>query len=82
MSYATARRRDSNGEANKLYPEDRPVHDWYCFVLCFPVGVKANPVAHFASRVKTNWRLPSRLRPRPPSSGASTWSKQRRAPSA
>lgn len=25
-----------NGLANKLDPEDRPVHDWYRFVLSFP----------------------------------------------
>lgn len=25
-----------NGEANKLLPEDRPVHDWYRFVLSYP----------------------------------------------
>jgi tRNA G10 N-methylase Trm11 len=26
----------SNGEANRLLPEDRPVHRWYRFVLSFP----------------------------------------------
>ena len=31
----TSRRR-LNGQANKLSPEDRPVHDWYRFVLSFP----------------------------------------------
>lgn len=36
MTYATARRRRSNGELNKLYPEDRAVHEWYRFVLSFP----------------------------------------------
>lgn len=36
MSYATARRRDANSEINKLYPEDRAVHEWYRFVLAFP----------------------------------------------
>lgn len=95
MSYATARRRSSNAEVNKLYLEDRAVHDWYRFVLSFPphlvreyaerfglngnhrvldpfcgtgttlveckklgissVGIEANPVAHFASEVKTDW---------------------------
>lgn len=25
-----------NGSANKLDPEDRPIHDWYRFVLSFP----------------------------------------------
>jgi hypothetical protein len=29
-------RPDRNGEVNKLYPMDRPVHDWYRFVLSFP----------------------------------------------
>ncbi len=36
MSYATARKRDANSELNKLYPEDRAVHEWYRFVLSFP----------------------------------------------
>ncbi|MFI5273087.1 MAG: DNA methyltransferase, partial [Ktedonobacterales bacterium] len=36
MSYATARRRGVNSEINKLYPEDRAVHEWYRFVLSFP----------------------------------------------
>src|SRR3954447_13536974 len=96
MSYATARSRHSNTDLNKLYAEDRPVHEWYRFVLSFPphlvrqyveqlgfdasqrvldpfcgtgtvlveckklgipsVGVEANPMAHFASRVKLDWR--------------------------
>lgn len=91
----TASRSYSNGEANKLRPEDRPVHDWYRFVLSYPphfvreylerlevdtgqtvldpfcgtgttlveckklgipsVGLEVNPVAHLASRVKTDW---------------------------
>ncbi|MBI4506768.1 MAG: hypothetical protein HY691_14640, partial [Chloroflexi bacterium] len=25
-----------NGDSNKLYPEDRAVHEWYRFVLSFP----------------------------------------------
>lgn len=36
MSYATARRRGANAEINKLYAEDRAVHEWYRFVLSFP----------------------------------------------
>ncbi len=36
MSYVSARRRSVNGEINKLYPEDRAIHDWYRFVLSFP----------------------------------------------
>ena len=87
--------RAANGELNKLYPEDRPGHQWYRFVLSYPphlvrdylrrfeispdqrvldpfcgtgttvveckklgipsVGVERNPVAHFASEVKTDW---------------------------
>ena len=33
---ATKNRRAVNGDSNRLYPEDRPVHDWYRFVLSFP----------------------------------------------
>jgi len=95
MSYATARSRSAQSERNKLYLEDRAVHEWYRFVLAFPphlvrdyltrfgadehqqvldpfcgtgtvlveckkqgvpsVGVEANPMAHFASQVKTDW---------------------------
>src|SRR5437899_8051776 len=92
-----AKRKRPNGqEANKLQAEDRPVHEWYRFVLSFPphlvrnylerfevhnkqlvldpfcgtgttlveckkrgipsVGIEANPMAHLASRVKTDWR--------------------------
>lgn len=36
MSYATARQRGVNRELNKLYAEDRPIHEWYRFVLSFP----------------------------------------------
>src|SRR5438067_11010488 len=36
MSYARARRRGANGEKNKLYPGDQPIHRWYRFVLSFP----------------------------------------------
>lgn len=36
MSYATARNRRVNSDINKLYPEDRAIHDWYRFVLSFP----------------------------------------------
>lgn len=84
-------------DQNRLRGEDRPVHDWYRFVLSFPphlvrdylerfgleegqcvldpfcgtgttlveckkrgipsVGVEANPMAYFASQVKTDWTL-------------------------
>jgi hypothetical protein len=36
MSYAVARRRNTNLDANRLYDEDRAVHEWYRFVLSFP----------------------------------------------
>ncbi|HEU0027602.1 MAG TPA: DNA methyltransferase [Ktedonobacterales bacterium] len=36
MSYATARKRGANSDINKLYPEDRAIHEWYRFVLSFP----------------------------------------------
>ena len=81
--------------ANQIYLTDRPIHDWYRFVLSYPphlvrgylekfgigsrqqvldpfcgtgttiveckklgipsVGVEANPMAYFASRVKVDW---------------------------
>jgi hypothetical protein len=46
MSHAVARRRGVNGEMNKLYPEDRAVHDWYRFVLSFPPHL----VRHYLQR--------------------------------
>lgn len=36
MSYAVARNRSANSEMNKLYTEDRSIHEWYRFVLSFP----------------------------------------------
>ena len=36
MSYAIARNRDMNSDINKLYTEDRAIHEWYRFVLSFP----------------------------------------------
>lgn len=33
---STANGRAANGELNKLYPEDRPGHQWYRFVLSYP----------------------------------------------
>ena len=36
MSYAIARNRNANSDINKLYPEDRAIHEWYRFVLSFP----------------------------------------------
>jgi hypothetical protein len=86
-----------NGNINKLDLKDKPIHDWYRFVLSYPphfvrkyiadfgitsqntildpfcgtgttlvesklhglpgVGVEANPFAHFASSVKTDWSV-------------------------
>jgi DNA modification methylase len=89
------KRRTAGNETNALLPEDRPVHEWYRFVLSYPphlvreylkrfevtpscrvldpfcgtgttlveckklgipsVGIEANPMAYFASKVKVNW---------------------------
>jgi hypothetical protein len=86
-----------NGNANKIDQQDRAFHDWYIFVLSFPLylvreyiedfglcdqsvildpfcgpgttlaesklkgsssfGTKANPFAHFAALVKTDWEI-------------------------
>lgn len=94
MTTATAARK-RNGAANKLQVDDRPVHEWYRFVLSYPphlvrdylqrfgvtyknlvldpfcgtgttlveckkmgvpsVGIEANPMAHLACTVKTDW---------------------------
>lgn len=48
MSYATARGRGANGDINKLYPEDRPVHEWYRFVLSFPPHLVRDYLDRFA----------------------------------
>jgi len=85
----------ANGDANKIRADDRPVHEWYRFVLSYPphlvrdyldyfgttykdlvldpfcgtgttlveckksgipsVGIEANPMAHLACTVKTDW---------------------------
>ena len=92
----------SNGQINKILPEDETIHQWYRFVLSFPphlvrsyledfgllgnggkdsvtildpfcgtgttiveaklnnvraIGVEANPFAHFASKIKTDWSI-------------------------
>jgi hypothetical protein len=39
-----------NGDANKLSAEDRPVHDWYRFVLSFPPHLVRNYLDGFGSR--------------------------------
>src|ERR1051326_3147697 len=36
MSYTIARNRSANSDLNKLYAEDRSIHEWYRFVLSFP----------------------------------------------
>lgn len=36
MNYALVRKGGIPREDNKLCPEDRPIHDWYRFVLSFP----------------------------------------------
>src|SRR3974377_358687 len=61
-------------EDNRLRVEDTAAHDWYRFVLSFPphlardyverfgissVGVEANPIACFATRVKDDCNLNS-----------------------
>jgi hypothetical protein len=96
MKYAVAKDFAARNETNKLYVEDRAIHDWYRFVLSFPAhlvrdtlvqfdlnsshrvldpfcgtgtvlveckklgipseGIEANPMACFATKVKTDWR--------------------------
>ncbi|MCG8347265.1 MAG: site-specific DNA-methyltransferase [Chloroflexales bacterium] len=46
MSYAVARLRNQNSDANKLYDEDRAIHEWYRFVLSFPPHL----VRHYLER--------------------------------
>ena len=94
--------RSSEKSQNSISPQDRPIHNWYRFVLSFPphlvrqylddfgmtkgatvldpfcgtgttmveaklrglksIGIEANPFPHFASCVKTDWRIePSSL---------------------
>ncbi len=48
MSYSTARRRGANSEINKLYPEDRAVHEWYRFVLSFPPHLVRHYIEQFS----------------------------------
>jgi DNA modification methylase len=50
MTYAVARSRDANGELNKLYAEDRAVHDWYRFVLAFPPHLVRDYLKRFGVR--------------------------------
>ncbi len=55
MSYATARQRGANREINKLYIEDRPVHEWYRFVLSFPPHLVRDYLELFG--MKSNQRV-------------------------
>ena len=55
MSYATARQRGANREINKLYIEDRPVHEWYRFVLSFPPHLVRDYLERFG--IKSNQRV-------------------------
>ena len=55
MSYATARQRGANREINKLYIEDRPVHEWYRFVLSFPPHLVREYLERFG--MKSNQRV-------------------------
>jgi|GEM_PF-258134 len=40
--------RGKNGDLNKLAPEDRPVHDWYRFVLSYPPHLVREYLRQFA----------------------------------
>lgn len=55
MSYATARNRNLNSEINKLYAEDRAVHEWYRFVLSFPPHLVRDYLERFG--IGTNHRV-------------------------
>lgn len=37
----------ANGELNRLSPEDRPVHQWYRFVLSYPPHLVRTYLEHF-----------------------------------
>jgi DNA modification methylase len=40
-------RRSNNGSANKLMPQDRPVHQWYRFVLSYPPHLVRDYIERF-----------------------------------
>ncbi|MBI3978453.1 MAG: DNA methyltransferase [Chloroflexi bacterium] len=42
-----SRRNGTNGDLNKLCPEDRPAHDWYRFVLSFPPHLVREHIRRF-----------------------------------
>lgn len=50
MNYAVARRCGANGSINKLYPEDRAIHEWYRFVLSFPPHLVREYLQRFDAR--------------------------------
>ena len=39
--------RQIGGETNKLYPEDRAIHEWYRFILSFPAHLVRNYLERF-----------------------------------
>ncbi len=41
------KRRNPSSEDNRLYPEDRAVHDWYRFVLSFPAHLVRDYIGRF-----------------------------------
>ncbi len=53
MSYAIARQRDFNLDANKLYNEDRAAHEWYRFVLSFPPHLVRQYLERFDADAQT-----------------------------
>ncbi len=55
MPHSTSRRR-SNGEMNKLLPEDQPAHNWYRFVLSFPPHLVRDYLTRFGL-APTQWVL-------------------------
>jgi len=48
VAYSPAQK--TNRENNKLRPEDRPAHDWYRFVLCFPPHLVREYIERFGIR--------------------------------
>ncbi len=55
MLHSPSRRR-SNGEMNKLLPDDQPAHNWYRFVLSFPPHLVRDYLARF-DLLPTQWVL-------------------------
>ena len=42
-----AKRENGNGKANKIFDEDRAIHDWYRFVLSYPPHLVRNYIGEF-----------------------------------